>query len=292
MSQHISSVDNLASKIKTVIFDCDGVLWLMDQKIEGATEIVQYLHDQNIRVFFVSNNSTKTTTQYLEKFKKLDFNMDIIDESQVISAARITAKCLANKGVKKAFVIGGKAIDAEMAREGVQAVRHEEELSKCEPQKIDFELDPEVTAVVAGMDINIDYNKLAIAASYVAHQNCPLYATNTDAALPGPQPNLLLPGAGATIAPILAATSRTQPHDIFGKPNTNALALINNYEGESTMMVGDRIETDIHFGVNIKCGVQCLVLSGASGRGNILKLPAETGKYAENVMDILQALKK
>ena len=158
MSQHISSHPCLSKTIKTVIFDCDGVLWLLNDLIPGATSLVQYLHKHNIRTYFVSNNSTKTTEEYLQKFKKLNFGVDIKPEN-VISAAKITAKRCSDLGIKKVFVLGAKAIDHELKQYGVSTVRHEDELEKG---NVEFELDPEVDAVVAGMDRQISYNKLAI----------------------------------------------------------------------------------------------------------------------------------
>merc|ERR1712226_450846 len=152
---HISKCTTL-KQIKTVIFDCDGVLWLLNDLLPGAIELVRYLKANNIRTFFVSNNSTKTTAQYLEKFTRLGFD-EGIEASQVISAARISAKCLHDRGIKKAFVVGAEAIDYEMAQYGVEAVRHKEELAQG---NIEFELDADVQAVLAGMDQQINYQKL------------------------------------------------------------------------------------------------------------------------------------
>ena len=158
MSKHISSHPNLKSKIKTVIFDCDGVLWLLNDLIPGATDLIQYLNQNNIRTYFISNNSTKTTSEYLEKFKKLNFGVEISPDN-VISAAKVTAKRCHDLGIKKVFVLGAKAIDSELSEYGIKTVRHEDELEKG---NIEFDLDNEVQAVVAGMDREITYNKLAI----------------------------------------------------------------------------------------------------------------------------------
>lgn len=285
---HISTLSNLRSKIKTVIFDCDGVLWLLNDILPGAKEIVQYLNQNQIRVFFVSNNSTKTTDEYLQKFSKLGFGDDIKQE-QVISAAKITARCLSDRGVKKAFVLGAKAIDYEMGKYGVEAVRHEEEM---EAHGINFDLDPNVEAVVAGMDVKINYNKLAIGSTYMMKQKVPYYATNADAFLPNPD-GKILPGGGTLVGAFKAVTGVDA--EVFGKPGTSATKFISDFNPKQTMMVGDRIDTDIQFGVNIGAAVSCLVMTGASGKEHLKELgdlAGENGFYAEGVDELLEALKK
>ena len=107
---------------------CDGVLWLLNDLIPGATDLVQYLHKNNIRTYFISNNSTKTTSEYLEKFKKLNFGVEISPDN-VISAAKVTAKRCKDLKLEKVFVLGAKAIDYELSQYGIETVRHEEQES-------------------------------------------------------------------------------------------------------------------------------------------------------------------
>lgn len=286
MSKHITSHPNLKSKIKTVIFDCDGVLWLLNDLIPGATDLVQYLHKNNIRTYFISNNSTKTTTEYLEKFKKLNFGVEISPDN-VISAAKVTAKRCKDLKLEKVFVLGAKAIDYELSQYGIETVRHEDELEKG---NVEFELDDGVQAVIAGMDREISYNKLAIASTYIVKKQLSFYGTNADAFLPNPY-GTILPGGGLMMG-ALQGVSGKEPAEIFGKPNKAASEFIPGFEGSSTMMVGDRIDTDIHFGVNSGCGVCCLVMTGASGVDQIERLPEGSGWYAESVKDILKELRK
>ena len=90
------------------------------------------------------------------------------------------------------------------------------------------------------------------------------YATNPDKTFP--TPDGLVPGAGAILASIVAATD-VQPI-IIGKPKPAmmymALENLGTTPGEA-LVVGDRLETDIAAGQAAGCKT-ALVLSGVSTR--------------------------
>jgi 4-nitrophenyl phosphatase len=44
----------------TFLFDCDGVLWNLPDIFPGAVDLLNYLTEKGKRLFFVTNNSTKT----------------------------------------------------------------------------------------------------------------------------------------------------------------------------------------------------------------------------------------
>jgi ribonucleotide monophosphatase NagD (HAD superfamily) len=57
--------------IDTIFTDCDGVLWENETAIEGSFEALRRLQSAGVRVFFCSNNSSKTRSEYVDKFGKL-----------------------------------------------------------------------------------------------------------------------------------------------------------------------------------------------------------------------------
>lgn len=69
---HIQNHSDI-SKIQTVIFDCDGVIWVESELIKGAKELYAYLMNSGRNVIFVTNNSTKTVDEYVKKFENLEF---------------------------------------------------------------------------------------------------------------------------------------------------------------------------------------------------------------------------
>ena len=288
MVKHLSNSKNL-SKIKTVIFDCDGVFWLVDQLTPGSLELVEWLKEHNIRVFFLTNNSTKTQASCLEKISRLGFKD--ISKKDILTSAIISAKCLKNIGHKKVFVIGSDAIEECLSNDNVKVVRHKEITDKTVTQKIEdldlssTVLDDSVDAVLIGLDLAVNTMKVILAATY-AKRGVKIYATNKDASFPNPY-GFVMPGAGSNVATVETAMERTVDAT-FGKPNTFATELIENFDPNTTMMVGDRIDTDIQFGINSGCGISCLVLSGITK--NQEDAP-EKAYYASSVADILKSFK-
>jgi len=271
---HISKAD--LNPIKTVIFDCDGVLWLGDQLIPGALDLYKYLLSSNRRVFFVTNNSTKTTEEYLKKFAKLDFH-PTVKIQQVFGAAKMAANYLKSINIKKVFPIGAKSIDHELSLLDIECDRHEDQLDPiCDP-KMDKEtmmkavqklkLDDSIEAVVCGMDYNCAYPKFAVAATYIQNKNCKFIMTNPDASMPNDS-HMVLPGGGMILGALERSIQKSADF-IAGKPSPFCSTLIPDFDPCTSMMIGDRIETDVQFGLNSKCRTNCLVLSGASGKEKV-----------------------
>ena len=103
----------------------------------------------------------------------------------------------------------------------------------------------EAEAVVVGFDSSMTYERLRDAALAI-RRGARFIATNSDATFPAP--NGLWPGAGASISFLRAATDRA-PDLIAGKPHAPIRALLAELLGEgSTLVIGDRPETDLATG--------------------------------------------
>lgn len=125
--------------------------------------------------------------------------------------------------------------------------------------------DPSIGAVLCGLDQHISYKKLSKALVYLRQSPEVLFlATNTDSTLP--IHGKLFPGAGmTTTAPLQYGAKRLAT--ICGKPSQTMMdAIFVRYEfnRSRTCMIGDRLDTDIRFGLEGKLGGTLLVLSGVS----------------------------
>ncbi|CAG8618372.1 17896_t:CDS:2, partial [Dentiscutata erythropus] len=130
--------------------------------------------------------------------------------------------------------------------------------------------DPEVGAVICGIDYQINYKKLAKAVNYLkTSSDCIFLVTNDDATFP--YRNFIGPGTGSIAASLIKALDR-KPDAIMGKPNKPMMDCITQkfkLNIERTCMVGDRLETDIQFGIN--GGITTLfVLTGIAAEKDIL----------------------
>jgi hypothetical protein len=79
----------LMKNIDTFIFDLDGVIWRGDVLIDGVEETLNKLRLIGKRIFFVTNNSTKSRTGLVEKFSNLGLhiNYDEIFSSSFAASA-------------------------------------------------------------------------------------------------------------------------------------------------------------------------------------------------------------
>ena len=63
-------------KIKCFLLDMDGTIYLGDNVIEGTYEFLDILKKQNKRAMYITNNSSKATSQYVEKLDGLGISAD------------------------------------------------------------------------------------------------------------------------------------------------------------------------------------------------------------------------
>lgn len=125
-------------------------------------------------------------------------------------------------------------------------------------------LDPSVSIVLAGLDFHVNYLKLALAHAYL-RRGATFLATNADSTLPSA--GALFPGAGSIGAPLVCMTG-IQP-TVMGKPSLKLLDAVQEkvgFQRSRACMVGDRLDTDIKFGLQGGLGGTLAVLTGVSRR--------------------------
>ncbi|KAF7319597.1 4-nitrophenylphosphatase [Mycena chlorophos] len=270
----------LLDKYDTWMFDCDGVLWHGDRLIEGAIEVLSILRQRKKQILFVTNNATKSRKSYKGKFDTLgvEAHVDEIYGSAYAAAVYISSVIKLPKD-KKVYVIGMKGMEEELADEGVSFVGGTDPAdATLKPFSLsDFTLDPTVGAVVCGLDTAINYTKLSKAFQYLTRNpGCHFLATNEDSTYPAGDG--LLPGAGAISAPLRYALGKDPV--AIGKPAKTMLDCIQakvHYDPARTIMVGDRLNTDILFGQNGGLAT-LLVLTGITSEAEI------TGPNASSIV--------
>ncbi|KAG6832870.1 hypothetical protein H0H87_012803 [Tephrocybe sp. NHM501043] len=274
MSARLSSEQDYATlldKYDTWMFDCDGVLWHGDRLIDGAVDVLELLRRKNKKVLFVTNNATKSRKSYKGKFDHLGVqaHVDEIYGSAYAAAVYLSTVVKIPK-TQKVYVIGMGGLEEELHEEGITTLGGTDAADNTlAPFSLaNFTLDPDVAAVVCGLDTQMNYTKTSKAFQYLTRNpGCLFIATNEDSTYPSADG--LLPGAGSISAPLRFALGRDPV--CTGKPSTTMLDCINakvHYNPERTIMVGDRLNTDILFG---KSGglATLLVLSGITQESEI-----------------------
>ncbi|XP_068439033.1 glycerol-3-phosphate phosphatase [Clinocottus analis] len=256
-------VKPLLDSVDSVLFDCDGVIWRGDQAVPGAAQVVNLLKERGKRVFFVTNNSTKTRKMYVDKMSTLGFNAS---EDEVFGTAYCSAMYLKTvcELQGKVYLIGSDAMREELEAVGIQqtGVGPDHVLGK-QNDWANVPLDPDVKAVVVGFDQHFSYMKMNRAMQYLTQPGCLFVGTNRDSRLPL-EGGKAVPGTGCLLQAVEAAAQRQA--QTVGKPNRfmfDCVASKFGVDPDRCLMVGDRLDTDIMLGFN--CGLKTLLtLTGVS----------------------------
>lgn len=123
-------------------------------------------------------------------------------------------------------------------------------------------LDPSVGVVLAGLDFHLSYRKLSFAYHYIVKNDATFLATNADTTFPNA--GSVFPGAGACTAPLIAMLGGRKPIAL-GKPDPAMMQAVEGkfqFDRAKACMVGDRLDTDIVFGVEAGLGGTLCVLTG------------------------------
>ncbi|XP_076249469.1 glycerol-3-phosphate phosphatase-like [Calliopsis andreniformis] len=254
-------VEKFLNSFDTVLTDCDGVLWMYMNPLPQAAEVLSSFRTLGKKVFYVTNNSTKTREEYVEKCQALKFEAT---KEDILCTANLTACYLQDLGFnKKVYLIGSEAIGKELKEVGISYTGvGPDPVTKNVPYNV-FNKDPEIGAVVVGFDEHFSYPKMVKAASYLNDPAVHFIGTNTDERFPVSD-SIIVPGTGSLVRCIESCSERKAV--IMGKPEpymVNVLKKRFKVNPERTLMIGDRHNTDILLGT--RCGFKTLlVLTGVT----------------------------
>jgi 4-nitrophenyl phosphatase len=257
---------SLLQNIRNLIIDLDGVLYRGAEVIPGAGAFIEFLRERGVGFVLATNNSTRTPQQFVDKLAGMGVT---VHPDEILTSAQATAgylKCIAPPGAR-VFVVGQEGLWAALRETGFTLVEDDAEY------------------VVAGMDVNACYERLAQATLQI-RAGASFIGTNPDKTFPSERG--IVPGAGSLLAFLEAATGVTPT--VIGKPGTTmleqALARLGaspsatsahpfpsvapsayplQSAAPSAAMLGDRLETDILAGQRVGLST-ILVLSGVTDR--------------------------
>jgi 4-nitrophenyl phosphatase len=240
-------LDTRLARVKGLLVDLDGVVYLGDQLISGAPEFFRVLREREVAFLLVTNNSSRTTQQFAEKLCNMGI---LVSPSEVLTSAEATATFLAGRApaASRVYVIGEIGLREALTRQG-------------------FRLDgPPYDYVVVGLDREFDYAKLTTAITAIRH-GATLVGANPDATLPTDAGEM--PGAGSLLAAV-AAGGGVEPL-VIGKPEPTMFlqgARLLGLEPAEVAALGDRLDTDV-VGAKRAGLVAILVLTGITRRADL-----------------------
>lgn len=224
------------------LFDLDGTIYRGERLIPGADRTVAALRAAGRRVVFLSNKPLQSRDDYARKLSALGIPAAAGD---VVNSSLVLARHLATLDPgAPVFVIGEPPLVAELRAHG-------------------FEVRPDerVRWVVIAFDRTFDYAKLNVSLQAVRRHDARLIATNPDRTCPTEDGEI--PDCAGMTAAVEAVTGR-RVEVVVGKPSSIILDValgVLGLEAGDSVIVGDRIETDIVMGKQLGLAT-VLVLTG------------------------------
>lgn len=249
---------------KLYIFDLDGTLYRGDQVLPEAVAALKRIRAAGHLVRFLTNNSSTAIEAVAAKLNRMGYEAS---PEEVTTSATATATFLKAQGIETVQCLGEAGLVETLRKHGLQAVGPEADWEKP------------AEAVAAGIFRQLTYPHLAKAMTAI-RAGARFIATNADATYPM-EGDHLIPGAGSIIA-ALRTCSETEPF-VIGKPNPYITHLVLEEAGVSaseTLVVGDRMDTDIESGIAAGCQT-LLVLTG------VAKTAPPGQPFAKNLDELL-----
>jgi phosphoglycolate/pyridoxal phosphate phosphatase family enzyme len=249
-------------------FDLDGTVLLGDQLLPGVPEAFTLLRGHGKIIRFLTNTTVRTRSECSARLRRM--GLEAWDEEVVTAAYAASVYMAEQEQTAVVLAIGEPAMKAELMECGVRMTG-------------DWR---EATHVLVGMDMQFDYAKLSAAVRAV-RRGAVLIAANPDPNCPVEQD--VLPDTWALVRAIETASGR-EAAAVIGKPSFYFGSKVLEWTGlrpENCLMVGDRLETDIRFGMHFGMGT-ALVLTGSSTLEELAHFP----KRPDYVWDSLRELNR
>jgi 4-nitrophenyl phosphatase len=263
---------SLLKNVRAVLFDMDGVVYVGNQALPGVQDLLDYL-DATGRVWsFVTNNSTRTPQMFADKVQKMGMR---VGPERILTSSLVTAWWMTeefpNRG--KVYALGEAGLITALTDAGFTLVE--------DPFEAEF--------VVSGINFSLTYRMLEDATLGIRN-GARFIGTNIDPTYPTERGQI--PGTGSVLA-LLEAASGVKP-TIIGKPFPGMFQQILQRlgtEAESTLMIGDRYETDI-IGAIAMGFVTAAVTTGINSREEFEAVAPPPDLILSGLPELLAAFRK
>lgn len=257
-------MENVTKKIG-FICDMDGVIYHGNRILEGVTEFVNWLVDNDKKFLFMTNSAERTPHELSMKLERMGLH---VSAEHFYTSAMATAEFLhSQKPNSTAYVIGEAALTKALYDRGIYM----------------NDVNPDYVVVSETRAYNLEKLEKAIE---LVRNGAKLIGTNPD--ITGPTERGIMPATGALIAPIEIATGKKAY--FVGKPNPlmlrHGMDWLNCHR-KDIVFIGDRMDTDIIAGIESSVDT-VLVLSGVTAMEDLDKFPYCPKYIAGGVGDLIR----
>ncbi len=257
---------------KLWLLDMDGTVYLGDRLFDGTLDFLSTVQEQGGTYVFITNNSSRSVIDYVKKVQGMGIPAG---EENFFTSSQATILYL-RKNYPGALVYcqGTRSLIRELKEGGIRVT---EEMDK-------------VDVVLTGFDTELNFEKLSRTSQILTEQDVVYIATNPDLVCPV---NFgYVPDNGSVAIMLKNATGKEPTY--IGKPEPAMIQIAMekfSMRQDQTVVIGDRLYTDIASGVN--AGVTTmLVLSGEATLDTLEKSPVKPTYVFEGIRKIQQALKE
>ncbi len=253
------------------LLDMDGTIYLDNDLFDGTVEFLNYVKSVGGRYIFLTNNSSKSVDKYIEKMEGLGIKTTVGD---FLTSANATALYLKNKKYKKIYVSGTESLVEQFKSGGLN---------------VTTEIEDDIDYLCMGFDTELTFKKLENIC-ILLKRDIDYIATNPDWVCPTWYG--YIPDCGSVAEMIYNATGKRPL--FIGKPQPEMAYLAmeaTGFKKEETVLMGDRIYTDIACGVN--AGISTIfVLSGEGTMEDVEKSDKKPEYIYENIRALFDDLVK
>ena len=238
------NADELKNK-KLWLFDMDGTIYEEETLFDGALDLLSAIENQGGKYVFITNNSSKSVIDYVKKVNRLGIKAD---QENFFTSAQATVLWLKkNKPGARVYCQGTKSLVEELRVSGINVT---EEVGS-------------VDVVLVGFDTELTTAKVRNTCEILSTQDVTYIATNPDWGCPVAFG--FIPDCGSICQMIKNATGKWPV--FIGKPEPTMVDIVREkygYSADQTVVVGDRLYTDIATGLNAGATAICVLTGEAT----------------------------
>ncbi len=261
------------SKIKLFLFDMDGTIYLGKNVFPFTVPLLDEIKMQGKKYLFITNNASKNASDYAAHLNRLGISAQVND---FVTSADVTTQYLKEHyGDKLIYSAGTASFKNGLRAAGLNITEGYSE---------------NVEVVVNAYDTELTFEKLDIMSRLLTEKKAiPYIATNPDTVCPTEYG--YVPDCGSVSEMLYNATGRRPK--FIGKPEPEMVLASMRKHGvqcDETLVIGDRIYTDIASGINAGAKT-LLVLSGETTREILQKSQQKPDFIMDSCEGLLKELK-
>lgn len=257
------------SRKKLFLLDMDGTLYLGDRLFEGTADFLRRVRERGGRYLFATNNSSRSAAAYVERLRGMGIQAEAEDFLTSTDALIWYLRGKYDNALIYAF--GTRSFRQQLREAGFRVTDRRE---------------AGISLLVCGFDTELTFQKLEDACVLLGDPGVDFVATNPDWVCPTAWG--FVPDCGSVCEMLFRATGR-RPR-VIGKPEPEMALLAMERWGfskEETVLIGDRIYTDIACGV--RAGIDtAFVLSGEGVPEDVEKYGVRPSETYRDIREILE----